>query len=56
MCLLCKEVVLEKITPKDFWRNYKEVSDEHKEEVIDKVSKTSSDYQTKLANEFLKNS
>ena len=49
MCLICAEVMKENIKPKDFWRNLREVSKEHFDEVIDVVTKTSYEYQTELA-------
>jgi hypothetical protein len=50
MCLLCIEVAKEAVRPKDFWRNYREVSEEHMPELIKTVSNTSIDYQLELAN------
>lgn len=50
MCLLCKEVAKEIMTPRDFWRNYREISEEHMPEVIAAMSKTSYEYQAKVAN------
>lgn len=38
------------MSPRDFWKNYREVSDEHMSEVIQAVTNTSVEYQTELAN------
>lgn len=50
MCLLCIEVAKENVRPKDFWRNFREVPEDHMKELIEKVSNTSIDYQLELAN------
>lgn len=49
MCLLCTEVIKEQIKPKDFWRNYREISEDHRQDVIAVVANTSYEYQMKLA-------
>jgi hypothetical protein len=57
MCLLCIEVAKEAVRPKDFWRNFREISEEHIPELIEAVSKTDLGYQEELAkfsDEFLK--
>ena len=57
MCLLCVEVLKEKLSAKDFWRNYREMADEeHREVVIKAVTKTSYEYQAELANSALDDS
>lgn len=49
ICLLCIEVAKEAIKPADFWRNYKEISEEHMEELVKAVANTSIDYQLEIA-------
>lgn len=49
MCLLCIEVAKEAIKPRDFWRNYREIPEEHVDELIKVVSKTNPEYQAELA-------
>ena len=50
---MCIEVVKEKMTPKEFWSNYREmdIPEEHLAEVIQTVGSTSLEYQESLANE-----
>lgn len=47
MCYLCVEVIKEKLTPNEFWRNYDEmdVEDEHIPEIIEAVMTTTQEYQ-----------
>jgi hypothetical protein len=53
MCLLCIEIAKENIKPKDFWRNYQELlrtdPGDHWREVVEKVKKTSPEYQKELS-------
>lgn len=50
MCLLCIEVSKQLVSPKDFWRNFKEVSEDHMYELLEVVNSTDFEYQEKLAN------
>jgi len=52
MCLLCIEIQKELMEPEDFWRNYNEVALDHVDELMEVVSKTSEEYQQKLADSF----
>jgi hypothetical protein len=46
---MCVEIAKENMKPKDFWRNYREVPEDHMDEVIEAVSNTSVEYQLELA-------
>jgi hypothetical protein len=46
---MCLEIAKETMKARDFWRNYREVPEEHLDEVIDAVTKTSEEYQIELA-------
>lgn len=52
MCLICRDVILEKFTPQEFWNNYREQllteENDHWKEVIETVKKTSLEYQNEL--------
>jgi vacuolar-type H+-ATPase subunit E/Vma4 len=50
MCLLCIEIVKEKLQPIEFWNNYRELkfTQEHEQELEKIISKTSAEYQQKL--------
>lgn len=55
MCLLCTEVIKEKLTPKEFWSNYRELKtdDDHWVEVLAETLKTSKEYQEALSKSAL---
>ena len=55
MCLICVEITKETLKPKDFWRNYREITftDKHEEELIKALESTSKQYQKDLAEAML---
>lgn len=54
MCLLCIETAKEKLKPKEFWQNYKEleISEEHLNQLNSIISNTSIKYQQELLEEM----
>lgn len=53
--MLCVEVIKQKMTPKEFWRNFKElqIPIEHQKELCEAIEKTSEQYQKELASAAL---
>lgn len=47
MCILCFHVEKKSLTPKEFWRNYREmdIPDDHIIEVVKAVATTDKEYQ-----------
>ncbi len=54
MCLTCAQVIKEQLEPKYFWIRFHEIEDDHVEELLEAVKKTSAEYQAELSNEFLR--